>query len=199
MRSRYLRVGRYPIDTVLEFHQILIPPAKTMAIVEFLQPSEARSAFTYLAYRRFKDTLLYLEKAPVGVFKTKYDPTQPVATTKQSAEGKKPQRSMDIVEVQTEATEAEAEGATLFIKNLSFSTTEDRLRNAFAAVQGFRSARIKWKNDPKAPGKKLSMGFGFVEFTGKEAAAKAMKAMQVCFGKQMNSWPMYGMLVCRIL
>ncbi|RUS16306.1 hypothetical protein BC937DRAFT_91373 [Endogone sp. FLAS-F59071] len=48
-------------------------------------------------------------------FSTKYDPTQSVAITKQSAEGK------------------------------------------FAAVQGFRSTRIKWKNDPKVPGKKLGM------------------------------------------
>src|SRR5690348_10749135 len=54
--------------------RVLMPPAKTIAIVEFLQPSEARSAFSHLAYRRFKDTILYLEKAPVGVFSTKYDP-----------------------------------------------------------------------------------------------------------------------------
>ncbi|RUS13912.1 hypothetical protein BC937DRAFT_94609 [Endogone sp. FLAS-F59071] len=126
-----------------------------MATVEFLQPNEARSVFAHLAYRRFKDMLLYLEKAPISVFKTKYDPTRPVAITKQSAEGKKLQRSTDIVEVQTEATEVDAESATLFNKNLSFSTTEEKLHNAFAAVQGFRSTRIKWKNDPKAPGKKL--------------------------------------------
>ncbi|RUP46895.1 hypothetical protein BC936DRAFT_146406 [Jimgerdemannia flammicorona] len=163
--------------------RILIPPAKTMAIIEFLEPSEARSAFTHLAYRRFKDTLIYLEKAPVGVFKSKYDPalrSAAASTSKPDTDGKKPQRSMDVIGAQNETADdaADAEVATLFVKNLNFSTTDEGLRKAFAAIQGFRSAQIKWKNDPKAPAKKLSMGFGFVEFANKEDATKAMKAMQ---------------------
>ena len=48
--------------------RVLMPPIGTIAIVEFAQPSEARAAFGKLAYRRLKDSVLFLEKAPKDVF-----------------------------------------------------------------------------------------------------------------------------------
>ncbi|KAJ9082652.1 Multiple RNA-binding domain-containing protein 1 [Entomophthora muscae] len=47
------------IREVFEKHgqlgRILIPPSKTIAVVEFIAPTEARSAFRHLAYKRFGD------------------------------------------------------------------------------------------------------------------------------------------------
>ena len=40
--------------------RVVMPPSKVMALVEFYEPSEARSAFKSLAYRPFKHTPLYL-------------------------------------------------------------------------------------------------------------------------------------------
>ena len=34
--------------------RIVLPPARTIALVEFAQPAEARSAFRHLAYTKFK-------------------------------------------------------------------------------------------------------------------------------------------------
>ncbi|GAB5591932.1 Multiple RNA-binding domain-containing protein 1 [Umbelopsis nana] len=160
--------------------RVLLPPAKTIAVVEFLEPSEARSAFAALAYRRFKDTLIYLEKAPQGVFSSKYDPSATLkAAADKTTEGKKAVSGSELVGVDNDATDLDAvEGSTLFVKNLNFSTTPETLKKAFSSIQGYRSSRINVKDDPKHPSKKLSMGFGFVEYDTKQNAEKAMKAMQ---------------------
>ena len=42
-----------------------------MALVDYIEPSEARNAFKGLAYRRYQHTPLYLEWAPLGVIGTK--------------------------------------------------------------------------------------------------------------------------------
>lgn len=162
--------------------RVLLPPAKTIAIVEFLEPSEARSAFAALAYRRFKDTLIYLEKAPQGVFNTKYDPEAiaKAAAAEEPKEGKKVVSGSDLVGVDNDTVDLDSvEGSTLFVKNLNFTTTAEVLQKAFSGIQGYRASRINVKDDPKHPGKKLSMGFGFVEYDTKQNADKAMKAMQV--------------------
>ncbi|KAF9112073.1 hypothetical protein BGX27_004022 [Mortierella sp. AM989] len=167
--------------------RVLMPPAKTIAMVEFLQPSEARSAFSHLAYRRFKDTILYLEKAPVGVFNSKYDPEMKEkkaakkATEEEEEALSKKVTSTQLMDATTTADDSQntenLEGATLFVKNINFKTTDEGLKKALAGVDGIKSTMIRHKPDPKNPGKTLSMGFGFAEFTSKEKAMNAMKAM----------------------
>ena len=65
--------------------------------------------------------------------------------------------------------------ATLYVRNLNFSTTTDRLTEAFKPLSGFRSAKVQTKIDPKRG--VLSMGFGFVEFNNAEAASAALRTM----------------------
>ncbi|CAN1846247.1 Multiple RNA-binding domain-containing protein 1 [Linum perenne] len=48
-------------------NKIILPPTKTMGLVVFLQPSDARAAFRGLAYKRYKDAPLYLEWAPADI------------------------------------------------------------------------------------------------------------------------------------
>ncbi|XP_059625084.1 uncharacterized protein LOC132268271 isoform X2 [Cornus florida] len=47
--------------------KIILPPTKTLALVVFLEPTEARAAFRGLAYKRYKDAPLYLEWAPGNI------------------------------------------------------------------------------------------------------------------------------------
>ncbi|EYU30293.1 hypothetical protein MIMGU_mgv1a0257881mg, partial [Erythranthe guttata] len=47
--------------------KIILPPTKTMALVIFLEPANARAAFRGLAYKRYKDAPLYLEWAPGNI------------------------------------------------------------------------------------------------------------------------------------
>ncbi|GAA5809532.1 hypothetical protein MFLAVUS_002942 [Mucor flavus] len=159
-----------------ELGRVLVPPAKTIAVVEFLEPSEARNAFKSLAYRRYKDSLIYLEKAPSGLFKDKFvrDPN-----AKKAEEKKKPVSAIELLEPTTKSDDVNSDDiATLFVKNLNFSTTPEALSKTFKGISGYRSSRINVKPDAKHPGKTLSMGYGFVEFDSKANAEKALNAMQ---------------------
>lgn len=50
--------------------RLVLPPSGITALIEFLEPSEARKAFAKLAYSKFKTLPLYLEWAPSNVFRT---------------------------------------------------------------------------------------------------------------------------------
>lgn len=168
--------------------RILIPPAGTLAVVEFLTPAEARSAFKALAYRRFKDAPIYLEKAPVGVLNPataiSANATNSVPATEATVTAEPIQAKPKHAELESATTPVDdddldsADTVSLFVKNLNFGTNEEKLRKAFENVEGFRSATIKTKNDPKHPGQKLSMGFGFIEFKTRQQAQNVVKAMQ---------------------
>jgi multiple RNA-binding domain-containing protein 1 len=51
-----------------ELRRLVLPPTRTLALVEFLEPADARAAFRKLAYKRFQHVPLYLEWAPADVF-----------------------------------------------------------------------------------------------------------------------------------
>ncbi|PKY41079.1 hypothetical protein RhiirA4_498108 [Rhizophagus irregularis] len=162
-----------------EIGRLIIPPAQTLAVVEFSHPTEAKNAFTNLAYKRFKGVPLYLEMAPVNVFKN--DDSKEDESSKQ--EKKRVLSSNDLVEptlnVDDDNIDVKSEvNVTLFVKNLSFDTTEEGLKNVFKNTPGMKSTKIKMKNDPKNPGKKLSMGFGFIEYDNIKNAKNALKVMQ---------------------
>ncbi|KAI8822333.1 hypothetical protein BJ741DRAFT_557176 [Chytriomyces cf. hyalinus JEL632] len=202
--------------------RIIVPPSGTVAMVEFLEPNECKSAFRRLAYTKFKTLPLFLEYAPVGAFKTAFnkdaeamrkatkgsgasendaDATEDsnmnesteskqvdidsrvakaVAATS-AAKSKKSDKKEVVEETMTSSMDDPdaMPVATLFVKNLSFDTTEDGLRKKFSPVGGLRSVRIATKPDTKkGGGALLSMGFGFLEFDRKEDAIKAVKALQ---------------------
>ncbi|OAA49708.1 Nucleotide-binding, alpha-beta plait [Cordyceps fumosorosea ARSEF 2679] len=157
--------------------RVLMPPTGTIAIVQFAQANHAKSAFGKLAYRRIKDSVLFLEKAPKDLFTSEAPAvavakasSQPTGTTKLSV-------SDLLTGGGDKAGEEEVETTSLFVRNLNFSTTTSRLAEAFKALDGFVSARVKTKTDPKKPGQILSMGFGFVEFRTKAQAQAALGAM----------------------
>ncbi|KAI7885786.1 RNA-binding domain-containing protein, partial [Lichtheimia hyalospora FSU 10163] len=156
--------------------RVLVPPAQTMGVVEFIEPSEARAAFKALAYRRYKDTLIYLEKAPVGLFKDKTSEVTMAGDKKDKSTAKTTLTGADLIDSTPDTDDSDV--ATLFVKNLNFSTTPEGLRKVFSGLDGYRSSRINVKNDFANPGKTLSMGYGFVEFDSKASAQKALNAMQ---------------------
>ena len=148
-------------------HRIILPPSGVSALVEFLEPSHAKSAFKRLAYSRFKHLPLYLEWAPLGAVKKREEMTE--------GEGERDEFKGD------ESTEAERDGGlqcTLFVKNLNFSSTEDQLAKVFSKVGIVKKAEIARKRNMKNPTHPLSMGFGFVEFSSEQAAQQALKELQ---------------------
>ncbi|KAH8622419.1 multiple RNA-binding domain-containing protein 1 [Alternaria alternata] len=160
--------------TVTKF---LMPPTGMTAIVEFSNVAQAKTAFMSLSYRKMKDSILYLEKAPKDLFKegvaTNFVQTTPTAQPVQSTQ---PGAKLSATDLLADAPEPEATNtATLYVRNLNFSTTTERLTEAFKPLSGFRSAKVKTKIDPKRG--VLSMGFGFVEFNSPETATAALRAM----------------------
>jgi multiple RNA-binding domain-containing protein 1 len=118
-----------------------------------------------------KDSILYLEKAPKDLFKEGF-----VADLPQPTRSDQPATKLSATDLLEDAPEPEATNtATLYVRNLNFSTTTERLTEAFKPLSGFRSAKVKTKVDPKRG--VLSMGFGFVEFNSPETATAALRAM----------------------
>ena len=161
-----------------ELSRVLIPPAGTIAVVEFVHPDEAARAFKAVAYRRLGNTIVYLEKGPIGMFKESTSTIAEDGSTAVVSSGVKPVIIPDDEDAADEPQTSIAGGTTLFVKNLAFSTTSERLDRAFRGLPSFAFARVQMKPDPKNPGGKLSMGYGFVGFKDVEGTKRALKSMQ---------------------
>ena len=156
---------------------ILLPPSRTIALVEYGHGNDAKAVFRRLAYRRFKSVPLYLEWAPLS---SKMDNADPDT----SEDG--PPNVEEPEEVQETMTSGST--PTLYVTNLNFKTTEEELHNVFSQhLKDVRSVRIPRKAAPikrkrigslvdDAPST-LSMGYGFVEFGSHDSAHKALKLL----------------------
>lgn len=149
----------------------LIPKSKTVALVDFIEPTEARKAFTTLAYRRYHHVPLYLEWAPMHTIdKSKAT----AASSTPSGENGKKNGSNKSGLASSDADSGEY--STLYIKNLNFETSEDDLMKHMTGRLGINSSNIRTVSIPKKQknGHILSMGFGFVEFKSSSGAAEMM-------------------------
>jgi multiple RNA-binding domain-containing protein 1 len=161
--------------------RVLVPPAGTIAVVEYVKADEAAKGFKAVAYRRLGNSVVYLERGPVGMFiegdtgPSKSADTQELLskTVIKAPEGP----HVDGAAQAGETAEA-GTGATLYVKNLSFATTQEKLVQVFSNLPSFAFARIQTKPDPKKPGAKLSMGYGFIGFKDAEGAKKALQSIQ---------------------
>ncbi|KAF7302233.1 hypothetical protein MIND_00790300 [Mycena indigotica] len=160
-----------------ELTRILVPPAGTIAVVEFARADQAKKAYHAVAYSRMGNSVVYVEKGPMGMFGD-----GPVVARTEGA----PPSEARVVKIAEQTTYGDTEeiepslasGTTLFVKNLSFATTNERLVSVFGNLPSFSFARIQTKPDPKRPGGRLSMGYGFIGFKEQEGAQRALKSMQ---------------------
>ena len=150
----------------------LMPPSGTIAIIEFANANEAKSAFSSLAYRKFQDSILFLEKGPKNLFRAFDAPQERIKQSVATHSGE-----VLAKELFEDEPEPFAGTSTLFVRNLNFVTTSDGLSELFRPLDGFLSGRVKTKPDLKKPGQLLSMGFGFVEFSSKAEAQAALAAL----------------------
>ena len=154
--------------------RVVLPPSKTMALVEYIEPNEAKKGFRGCAYKKFKHAPLYLEWAPMGTFREK-------ATTPGAVKG----QSVTDGLLEEQVDEEEVEGGTVFVKNLNFDTVEETLTRTFSQIGAVKSVTIPMKKNTKygVSGRDkhkelLSMGYGFVEYKLKADAVKALKSLQ---------------------
>jgi multiple RNA-binding domain-containing protein 1 len=166
--------------------RVVLPPSRTIALVEFSHQNEAKAAFRKLAFSKFKHLPLYLEWAPVGTFTTPFDKLQAeklksqIMTINAPEPVKAKEAKADVMTKTIDDAQEDPDAmpvATVFVKNLNFSTTDAGLKSAFDGLEGLRSARVARKTDHKS-GAKMSMGFGFLEFSTKEDAMTCIKTRQ---------------------
>lgn len=109
-----------------------------LALIEFLEPSEARKAFHALAYKKYKHLPLYLEWAPDNSFAVPASETagKSEMAAKQSRHSErveeettmeKPEETDSNVRSNKEDDEPPEADTTLFVKNINFGTTEEQL------------------------------------------------------------------------
>ncbi|KAH7098273.1 RNA-binding domain-containing protein [Auriculariales sp. MPI-PUGE-AT-0066] len=154
--------------------RLLLPPAGTIAVVE--RPKAMKS----VAYKRLKNSIIYLERGPLEMFTGTPKPKPSASQSTPSGGGvvRLGEGKEAVVAAGAAADEAIVPAATLFVKNLAWATTSDRLRSVFGHLPGFKFARVQQKPDPKRPGQTLSAGYGFVGFVDPDAARKGLASMQ---------------------
>ena len=156
-----------------DVHRFIMPPSGVIAIVGMANSAQCKSAFGALAYRKIKNSVLFLEKAPKDVFNA-----TPNAAGEVIVDGINKTSASDLKDTDVDTVVPDsASTATLFVRNLNFSTTTPILIETFKPLAGFLSARVKTRTDPKKPGQILSMGFGFLEFASSSQAQTALHAM----------------------
>lgn len=198
--KRVILVKNFPFGTTVEelsdlflpfgkLERFLMPPAGTIAIIQYRDLTAARAAFTKLAYKRFKDGIIYLELGPKDCFtrEAKGDETLEAQNDNSNANVTEVgPSSHDLMQTagaanpETDDQEDDSiDGPTvsIFIKNLNFSTSSLQLTELFRSFNGFIVAQVKTKPDPKDKTKTLSMGFGFAEFRTKEQALAVISAI----------------------
>ncbi|RWR88657.1 RNA recognition motif domain-containing protein [Cinnamomum micranthum f. kanehirae] len=160
--------------------KIILPHTKTLALVIFLEAGEARAAFKGLAYKRYKDRPLYLERAPSNILSSS---TSLKTEAQNNAVGEKDVKRV-LIEQCVEGISGEdidpdrVESRSLFVKNLNFKTTEDVLRKHFSEnIKAGKIHNVKIKQHLKN-GKNVSMGFGFIEFDSMETATSVCRDLQ---------------------
>ncbi|XP_050680009.1 probable RNA-binding protein 19 [Leptidea sinapis] len=178
------------VKTLFEKHgqiaRFLMPKHGITALVDFIEPFEAKRAFMKLAYSQFKSAPLYLEWAPEDVFikTTHAKPVEQKSASVKSVKDEEIKLSESVVVEENDITETNEDveepenNTTLFIKNLNFKTTEDMLRKHFSNCGKIHNITIAKKKDPRNPGQFLSMGYGFVQFYKKQQATEALKTLQ---------------------
>lgn len=161
--------------------KIILPPTRTLALVIFLEPAEARAAFRGLAYKRYKDAPLYLEWAPSNIL------SQDLASNDDSKsdmvvgehEAKKVQLEQQVEGyLQAEIDPDRVESRSLFVKNLNFKTSDESLRKHISEkMREGKVLSVRIKKHLKN-GKNVSMGFGFLEFDSVDTAANVCRDLQ---------------------
>ncbi|KAK8795638.1 hypothetical protein WA158_000295 [Blastocystis sp. Blastoise] len=171
-----------------EVQKVAMPESKTVALVYFTVPSEAKKAFIGLAYRKYKHIPLYLEWLPIpnedqsiSVDLNEAEKKEETVKKEEKEEKKVEYKSkkeviQDIYKDKEEENNNNLEditkSTTLYIKNLNFDTQEEKLKQVFGQVDGLISVTIARRPNPA--GGTLSMGFGFVTYNTRDQALKAL-------------------------
>jgi multiple RNA-binding domain-containing protein 1 len=157
--------------------RLVFPPHSTLAVCEFLDPVDAKRAYTHLLGSNLRSQPLLLEFAPEDTFALSHDPPS------QEPLVKVPNHTNANEGANQDDTEYKVEGMssrTLFVKNISFRTTEQGLKDFFTgkdlAVKSVKIPQSKLSNAKRSSSHHA--GFGFVEFASEQQCKLALDKLQ---------------------
>ncbi|XP_052894903.1 probable RNA-binding protein 19 [Anopheles moucheti] len=151
--------------------RVVLPPSAVTAVIEYLDPSEARKAFKKLAYSMFLSLPLFLEWAPINTFTSAPPVPSEAGIDTESPAPADPEKE-DVDDTEPE------DGTTLFLRNLAFTTNEDAIRERFRKVGAIHSVQVVRTKDLSGSGRNESRGYGFIQFKRRQAAEYALKNLQ---------------------
>jgi len=133
---------------------VLLPPSRTIALLQYSTGNDAKRAFRKLAYRRFKHVPLYLEWAPLLTknktltktetldfvldFEGKDERANEKKILNDTNDTSEPNSSRNNNKIHGKSLDEEEAGhsSTLYVKNLNFKTTEEGLSAFFENSMG---------------------------------------------------------------
>ena len=159
-----------------------MPPNRSVAYVEYVEPTVAKNAFKNLSYKRYHNMPLYIEYAPLSI-KSKDIP----ATVGKPAAANEKKVVKELVP-EVEVDKVETEFATIFVKNLNFKTTVEDIKSHLVHVlsccveDDIRVIVIPTKSMASSKGTgsntvQLSMGYGFIELRSHSVANKVLSKL----------------------
>jgi multiple RNA-binding domain-containing protein 1 len=154
--------------------RLLVTPSGTLALVELANADEASKAFKGLSYSRLGTSILYLEKAPLGVWQA--EGARSDMYDEENADAKPSASGPDASASGQHASIPSSNDVSLFIKNFPFETTSQALREAFQHLPGYQSASVASGQGDRAR-QTRSAGYGFVYFDTDRSAELARIAM----------------------
>ncbi|CAA2934592.1 multiple RNA-binding domain-containing 1 isoform X1 [Olea europaea subsp. europaea] len=161
--------------------KVILPPTKTLALVIFVEAAEARASFKGLSYKRYKDAPLYLEWAPGNILSP--TPTSVGDSNDNVIVGEHDSNRVLLEQQLEDITDMDVdpdriESRSVYVKNLNFKTSDENLKRHFTEhLEKGRILSVRVKKHLKN-GKKVSMGFGFIEFDSIDTAVNVCRDLQ---------------------
>lgn len=163
--------------------RLVVVPSGLLAVVEYLNSSDAKRAYNSLAYTKFRSTPLYFEWLPTEALKP-VDVNSTLGAEQIEQAKQENAQAKEIEKAPESATPSQT--VHIYVKNLNFDTNDETLKSHFMKVlksrpevrSSLRSAKVAMKRGAQSGTENLSMGFGFVEFASHEHAAEAVKLAQ---------------------
>jgi multiple RNA-binding domain-containing protein 1 len=158
--------------------RLLLSPSKTIALIEYGHSVDARMAFKKLAYKRYRHVPLYLEWAPLSASSTG------AAYADNDAASAK--NGLEESKLEDAVNDDGGVSFSIYVKNLNFVTSEDKLREVFEEHVPVRAVKIPVKAAPikrarqsdVQDAKLVPMGYAFVECDSDQSVRAAIQALQ---------------------
>jgi multiple RNA-binding domain-containing protein 1 len=158
---------------VAAIRRIVIPPAGVIAVVELETTQAASRAMNELAYRKLGNAVIYVERAPLEIWKSDTVNTSLPVKTTESPPSMPPSSSTDHA----------GQSYSLFVSNLPTNAVTDDLDATFKVLPGYIFATVSKSTLPSgSDNKEGKSGGGIYGFVGFKTHEQAMAAIDATDG-----------------